>query len=237
MFARRLIIIVTALTLAFSATAYAGKRQDSKADSRVLSVQEAEDLVFMREEEKLARDVYAELYRYHKEEGTELLIFANIAASEQRHMDAMLVLLDKYGITDPAAYTLPGEFENQVLADLYANLVSDTKKKEKELVLNEPARGGAVSVPDALTVGAWIEERDMIDILHAISHTSRADIVGVYTELLCGSRSHLRAFVGRIGEDSYRPQILYSSADTASDVEPRETLEYWLGDESDEICM
>jgi hypothetical protein len=148
-------------------------------------------------------------------------------------MNAMLKLLNKYRLEDPAAGALPGEFDNLVLAALYDNLVSDSTANDP--VLTEPTSGGKVSPLDALYVGAWIEERDMIDILHAIENTSRADIVGLYTNPLCGSRSHLRAFVRRIGEDSYEPQLLYSEG--AGDVPAMETLEYWLGGESDEICL
>ena len=231
MFARRLIIIITALMVAFSAPVFAGKYGDNIGGGRALSDQEIADLVFMREEEKLAHDVYVELYE-HYDGGTELIVFANIAASEQRHMDAMLKLLNKYRIEDPAEDALPGVFENPVLAELYESLVSDSTDNGD--VLGEPASGGKVGVEEALYVGAWIEERDMLDILHAIEHTGRADIVGVYTNLLCGSRSHLRAFVGRIGED-YQPQIL--ADDATGGVSPIETFEYWMGDESNEICM
>lgn len=227
MLKRKLYLAAGALLMSLGAPLY--------ADERGLSELEVEDLMFMREEEKLAHDVYAELYRYYKEDGIELIIFANIATSEQRHMDAMLNLLDKYALDDPAAGLEAGEFENEVLAGLYENLVSDSDANPT--ILGEPTSGGKVSPEAALTVGAWIEERDMIDILHAIANTSRADIVGVYTNLLCGSREHLRAFVKRLGADTYQPQLLYSAADAPSDAAPVETLEYWLGSASDEICM
>ena len=228
MLTRHLIAIATALIVALSAPAFSGKR----ATGRALSEIEIADLMFMREEEKLARDVYAELYQYHKDENVELLIFANIANSEQRHMNAMLRLLNRYRLEDPADGALPGEFENEILSELYVDLVSSGAITETDL--NEPTNGGKVSPTDAFYVGAWIEERDMLDILLAISNTSRADIVGVYTNLLCGSRSHLRAFVARIGADAYEPQLL---SPESSSVPATETLEYWLSDESDEICM
>jgi hypothetical protein len=227
MFARKFIVVASVLFAALSGPLY--------AKNAALSELEIGDLTFMREEEKLARDVYAELYQYYKEGGTELLILANIATSEQQHMDAMLNLLDKYGLDDPAAGMEPGEFENTTLAALYQNLVSDSDANQP--VLSEPTSGGKVSPVAALYAGAWIEERDMLDIMHAIENTSRVDIVGVYTELLCGSRSHLRAFVKQLGPDDYEPQILYSSDDAGSGAPPEETLEYWLGDESDEVCM
>lgn len=229
MFTRQLIVVFTALIIALGAPALAGKRSISPSLSEV----EVADLLFMREEEKLARDVYTELYQYYKAKGVELLIFANIANSEQSHMNAMLRLLNKYRLDDPADGALPGEFEDPVLAEIYVKLVSAGPIQQTDL--NEPANGGKVSPTDALYVGAWIEERDMLDIMHAISNTSRADIVGVYTSLLCGSRSHLRAFVGRIGPEGYRPQLL--SSETDGSVPAAETLAYWLSDDSDEVCM
>ena len=227
MFTRKLMMMAGALFMLFSAPLYAEKT--------TLSEVEIADLTFMREEEKMAHDVYAELYQYFKEAGTELIILANITVSEQRHMDAMLSLLDTYNLDDPAADLGPGEFDNTVLAALYENLVSDSEANET--LLGEPTSGGKVSPEAALYIGAWIEERDMIDILHAIANTSSADIVGVYTNLLCGSREHLRAFVKRLGVETYEPQLLYSAADAGSDVDPVETLEYWLGDESDALCI
>ena len=200
-----------------------------------LSQVEVDDLTFMREEEKLARDVYVELYQHFKDRDVEMMILANIAVSEQKHMDAMLEQLDKYQLEDPAVDLAPGEFDNGTLAALYQNLVSDNEKNVP--VLSEPAAGGKVSPMAALRVGAWIEERDMIDIMHAIANTNRADIVGVYTNLLCGSREHLRAFVKHIGADVYQPQILHSTAGRGGEVNPMETLDYWLGDASDAICM
>lgn len=50
----------------------------------------------MREEEKLARDVYLELY-----ETWDLPVFYNIAQSEQTHMGAVKTLIEKYNLKDP----------------------------------------------------------------------------------------------------------------------------------------
>ena len=227
MFTRKLMAAACALLVTLVSPLY--------ADETGLSELEIEDLTFMREEEKMARDVYMELYQYYKERGTELFILANIAVSEQRHMDAMLNLLDKYQLSDPAAGLERGEFDNDVLSALYENLVSDSDANRP--ILDEPMSGGKLSPEAALQVGAWIEERDMIDILHAIENTSRADIVRVYTKHLCGSREHLRAFVKHLGADDYQPQLLYATSSGSSDISPLETIEYWLGEESDQMCM
>lgn len=165
----------------------------SAANTLPLSVQEEEDLLFMREEEKLARDIYLTLY-----DQWEMTIFSNIASSEQMHMNAILKLIRKYDLEDPAADTAIGEFTDSELQTLYNTLLAK----------------GELSGLDALEVGAIIEETDMRDIKEAIDNSLKEDIDAVYESLLCGSRNHLRSFVQNIealtGED-YTAQVLEQS--------------------------
>lgn len=151
-----------------------------------LQVAEVTALQLMREEEKLARDTYQAL-------GARwgLSIFANIASSEQTHMDAVLSLLTRYRLNDPAAGRAAGEFTDPSLQALYHQLVAR----------------GSVSPTDALTVGALIEDLDLADLTRLSTETSRADILRVYANLMKGSRNHLRSFYGQLGGD-YVPQYL-----------------------------
>ena len=71
-----------------------------------------------------------------------------------------------------------GVFNNQVLADLYAELVSQGKLSETE----------------ALVVGATIEDLDIRDIQQMATRTSDPGTLGTYARLECGSRNHMRAF-------------------------------------------
>ena len=142
-----------------------------------LSAEEETDLLYMREEEKLARDTYLTLY-----ELWDLTIFSNISSSEQKHMDALLKLLKKYKLPDPAADTEIGEFTNNALQTLYNTLIAMGKQ----------------SSLDALKVGGIIEETDMRDINAAIERSQKEDIDAVYETLLCGSRNHLRSFAQNI---------------------------------------
>lgn len=154
----------------------------------VLAEPEAGMLTFMREEEKLARDVYLDMQALWG-----AVVFSNIATSEQQHMDTMKKMLDKYGLPDPALPTI-GLFTNP-----------DLQAKHDELVAS-----GSLSYIDGLYAGATIEEIDMIDIQHAIDITSHLDLVTAYQNLLEGSKSHLRAFVGALraqGVD-YTPQFI-----------------------------
>ena len=157
--------------------------------------QVVDDMKFMREEEKLARDVYATLYDYFYSQGTTLYLFDHIASSEQRHMDAMLNLLAKYGIPDTAVEGGQGEyplscrdeeclFNNSDLAKLYSRLIKDGMKK---------------TPLDAFLVGAYIEELDISDLVEAITTAAGFPIIqSVYDNLLCGSGNHLRAFARNI---------------------------------------
>lgn len=161
--------------VATSLMAGEGKNSSSSTLSSTKTVDEAEihDLQFMREEEKLARDVYIFAY---SQWGTT--VFDNISESEQEHTDKIVVLLDKYNLEDPALVA-EGEFSDEHLQELYNDLIAAVQGSEI----------------DALYVGTAIEEIDMIDILEAIERTDNRDIRTTYQNLLEGSKLHLKAFV------------------------------------------
>ena len=138
-----------------------------------LTAEEIAALRYMREEEKLAHDVYVALYARWRAN-----IFSTIAQSETQHTEAVLGRLDHYGIADPAAGRAPGQFEHADLQALYDALVTQ----------------GQGSLVAALSVAAFIEETDIRDLRQKIALTDEADVLGVYQNLLCGSYNHLRAF-------------------------------------------
>jgi len=185
LFFRGMLLAVMVMSTLSIVPAWADKVKDTGVTP--LSEEEADMLLYMREEEKLARDVYLLMY-----ETWSAAIFDNIAASEQKHMDTMLKKLDKYGLPDPAQDE--GEFTNEDLQDKYDKLT----------------KIGAKSYVDGLYVGATIEEIDMIDIQHAIDITSHLDVVVAYQKLLEGSKNHLRAYVGALATQgvAYEPQFI-----------------------------
>ena len=75
-------IVIATVVLACIASPLLAKGGNGKGGGTtpVLSAKEASDLIFLREEEKLARDVYLALYDAW---GTP--IFLNISSSEQKH--------------------------------------------------------------------------------------------------------------------------------------------------------
>lgn len=155
---------------------------------------EEQTMLFVREEEKMARDVYVTLYNQWSE-----MTFYNIATrSEQKHMDSVKAMLDNLGIADPVVSDTTGVFTNAAISVLYTQLVAR----------------GETSLNEALSVGAYIEEYDIVDVQHAkdeiIAGSDQTPIIQTYDNLLCGSRNHLRSFVGRLTTNgiTYTAQLI-----------------------------
>ncbi len=158
-----------------------------------LSAEEAAALTYMREEEKLAHDVYVTLYTQWGQP-----VFQNISQSEQAHTDSVKTLLDRYGLSDPASSTV-GVFTDPDLQTLYTDLIAR----------------GSQSLSEALKVGAAIEEIDILDLQKRLAQTDNADIQQVFNNLLNGSYNHLRAFVSTLNTqtgETYQPQYLSAEA-------------------------
>ena len=157
--------------------------------SQPLSAKEKKALLQMREEEKMARDVYLAMYDLYG-----MRIFSNIASSEQVHMDEVLRYLNAYQIPDPAS-DKQGEFRNSEMQQLYDQLVKKGKK----------------SLADALWVGATIEDLDIYDLQQFMVQTKHPGIQKMYSFLNCGSRNHMRAFsfqLSRMGVNYWPAYIL-----------------------------
>ncbi|MEA3327985.1 MAG: DUF2202 domain-containing protein [Chloroflexota bacterium] len=168
--------------------------ESNSINSSGLSDAEINSLVFMREEEKLARDVYLALYDLWG-----LQIFQNIANSEQTHTDAVANLLDRYDIPDPADTSPAGVFVNSDLQSLYDELTET----------------GAQSLRNALKVGAAIEEIDILDLQEYLGIIEEQAIRQVYENLLKGSENHLRAFTSTLEKQTgeiYQPQYMTQDA-------------------------
>jgi hypothetical protein len=157
-----------------------------KLPKQIVSAEEQKGLLLLREEEKLARDVYAFLG-----EKWNARPFLNIAESEQAHMDYVKILLDRYNIADPIKNDARGSFSNPELARLYTELT---------------AKGGA-SYAEAVKVGMLVEELDISDLEAALAKTDNDDIRVLYNNLNKGSRNHLRAFERQLSRDrgTYEP--------------------------------
>jgi hypothetical protein len=174
--------ISIALCAALSTVAFArgGNQNTQAAPAQIssstaisnLTEEQKEDLLYMYQEEKVARDAYITLGNLWGER-----VFLNIQKAEQKHMDAIRSLLEKYALPVPVVDDTVGVFENEELQALYDELIEI----------------GSVSSQEALNVGVMIEETDIADLEEKIVGAP-ADIAAVYSNLLQGSYSHLNAF-------------------------------------------
>jgi hypothetical protein len=163
-----------------------------------LTDDEIASLLFMREEEKLAHDVYIAFHEMWR-----LPVFENIARSEQSHINSLLRLMEKYGLSDPAQANPPAVFNDAALQTMYNDLVSQ----------------GSQSLLDALYAAAAIEEIDILDLQADLTLTDKADIQTIYQNLIAGSENHLHAFAQMIQRQTgeiYAPQ--YLSADYYAEI-------------------
>lgn len=143
----------------------------------VLDPYEAATLLYMREEEKLARDVYGVLYDTWSKN-----VFLNISQAEQHHMDALLNQIDKYGLEDPVTDDTSGVFSDEALGTLFGELVDS----------------GDDGLLEAFLVGGQIEEKQIADLEAAIAETDESSLINAYSNLLAASRNHLRTFVSHV---------------------------------------
>lgn len=132
------------------------------------------NLTYMREEERMARDLYRALADVH---GTDTE-FARIARAEQQHFDAVGRLLVRYGIDDPSAGKDAGKYADTDLQAAYDRLLAQGKE----------------SLEKAYKVGIEVERTDIADLDKAIAETTAADAKRVFENLRTGSQHHLDAF-------------------------------------------
>lgn len=161
--------------------------------SQALDSTEAAGLAYLREEEKLAHDVYATL-----QSKWGLRVFNNISQAEDRHSNVIKLLLDRHELPDPAANNASGVFQNEILQTLYGNLIKQ----------------GESSLNSAMRVGATIEDLNIRDLEKAAASTDNSDLKLVYQNLLQASENHMRAFVRQLGAagESYTPQYITPAA-------------------------
>lgn len=169
-----------------------GESSFGAVDLTTLSETEAKSLLYIREEEKLARDVYLNLYEKWGQN-----IFKNIANAEQTHTDAVKALLNRYNLEDPVT-----EIEDKDLGNF--------KNEELQKIYNGLIEKGHISVTDAIEVGITIEDLDIHDIEKDMSLTDNEDILTIYASLVKGSENHMRAFINNY-DSVYTP--VYISQD------------------------
>lgn len=146
-----------------------------------MTTEQKDTLLFIYQEEKVARDAYITLGNFYPQQGT----FASIQLSEQEHIDTAQVLCEKYGadISNIDEENV-GEFVVPVLQELYDTIIAQ----------------GSQSELAALIMGEYIEVTDIDDLEHAEIGMPK-DVVQKYENLKAGSYNHLAAFRSAI--DAY----------------------------------
>ncbi|GEM_PF-6895977 len=147
----------------------------------------------IREEEKLAHDVYQFLANHWNNP-----TFANMAQAEQTHMETMLALMGKYGIPDPVPGNIPGKFSDPEFQNLYHELTTR----------------GMASFENALEVGARVEDMNIHDLNAMTAMTDNADIRFVYQNHMASSVGQMRMLTGFMGSygHTYSPQYMSQEA-------------------------
>lgn len=140
-----------------------------KADAEL-----AKSLAFSREEERMARDLYAQIAKKYD----DALPFSRITLSEQRHFDAMGTLLERYGVADPSKDLEPGSYADPAIQELYDGWLAQAN----------------TSLKDAYQVGIALEKRDIADLQASLKTVKQPDVKRVLERLLAGSQNHLRAY-------------------------------------------
>lgn len=190
----KILVVIVAFMLIMQPKVSRAEGIESTTSERIITGVTAENddvndgLLLMREEEKLAHDLYQAFFDLY-----EMRIFSNISSSEANHMEAVLGLLKSAGLEDPATDEA-GVFSNAELQDAYDGLLSS----------------GKTSLVDALKSGAYVEELDIRDLQEQLNLVEDESIKVVYSNLLRASGNHLRAFnrvLANNGVD-YEPQLL-----------------------------
>lgn len=149
-----------------------------RSDTTPLTDAEIADILFLREEEQLAHDLYVRWAgRY------PVPVFSNIAASEITHYNEVQLLIDRYGLGNHRIGNASTGYTDPVIQSLHTTLAAQ----------------GDASLTAAFEASLVVEERDIADLDKALVNTTRADITQVYSSLRRGSENHKSAFLRQLG--------------------------------------
>lgn len=189
---RKTILIVAFIAVSSIIAAFI---PDSSLNSKFdppITEEEKQSLVYVREEEKLAHDVYMKMLEKYNAR-----VFSNIFDAEYRHMSFVKELLDTFKIEDPVKSNDAGSLTNADLSEVYSRLVEQ----------------GNLSLIDALKAGAEIEDMDIADLNKRMQLISNNEILMTFEYLKKGSENHLRAFMRNLSRRgaTYEPKFLSNS--------------------------
>ncbi len=167
----RIIIYAFALfwlsTITTTGTCLAAEKGHAEKNA-ALGADTLDALRYIREEVKLARDVYSAL-----SDIWGLEVFENTAKSKQSLMNAVSYLLTPYGFDGPTGDA--GKFVDSDLQELYSYLIDR----------------GKVSRSNAIDATILIEQTVIADLKDVFLQTNATDVYKVLTLLMEGSENHL----------------------------------------------
>lgn len=140
--------------------------------SGTLSVSQRAELASMAQNEKLAHDLYAQLYQaYH------LRLFSNLGAAEAGHLQALRTLMARYGVTDPTAGQAAGHFSTPAVQAAYERLLAQARTSQQT----------------ALTVARNLERDAIARCTAALNGVTAPDARQVMQHLKAAETRHLAA--------------------------------------------
>ena len=183
---------------------YDGDPADLIAEIPSSDVSEVEKELLINQywEEKMARDLYA----YASEKYPNVNTFGNITKSEQKHMDTLQVLLDRYNIDAPSDYAKDN--------DLYVTLKNKIDISEK----------------DAIEVWIMVETVDIDNITADIKATDNDDFKVILVNIGWASYNHLRGFANALDNNWYTTDIDISNYLTSEDLDSKGPIKVKLSE-------
>jgi len=160
-----------------------------------LAPEVAEAVAYMGNEERLAYDIYMNLYSFHLDNGTEIVELVNIAQNaETKHISIVQDLVRQYDLDGADLVEDPVANSSVTLAEMPSGEYGIPKIQSLYDTLYEK---GTLSPKDAIEVGCMVEVTDITDLDRdiALAEASGAtDVVDAFNTLRNGSYNHYWSF-------------------------------------------
>jgi hypothetical protein len=167
-----------------------------------LTLELKDALAHMGNEERLAYDVYENLFKYHRDNGEYIIQLINIAQnSEINHIASVQALVQRYNLTPAdtdvidSTITEENNMSNQIAFEDMPSGVYDIPAIQD--LYDTLYAKGIESKQDALEVGCMVEVRDVNDLDNYIAlaqESNASDVEAVFTNLRAGSYNHYWSF-------------------------------------------
>jgi len=156
-----------------------------------------DSLAFMGNEERLAYDVYMNLYNYHLNNGDTIKQFKNISTkSEIKHIGIVQDLVRRYNLGADDVTNVENPVSDNSIAQTNMPMGEYDIPEIQELY-DALYEKGIKSVQDALEVGCMVEVTDINDLdrwIQKAQNANATDVIAGFEILRNGSYNHYWAF-------------------------------------------